>query len=88
VLSSGTKMYSCFATGEVTGKTSVGYLTGYNNGAEYYVYIKSNLDSEGKVYILGGYGAVDRNMDEKITAGGFKLNRSFHKLSESERKIK
>jgi putative cell wall-binding protein len=34
-------------------------------------YIKSNIDKEGTVYILGGYGAVSVTVENKIADAGF-----------------
>lgn len=34
-------------------------------------YIKENMDSAGKVYILGGYGVVTKAFEDKVTASGY-----------------
>ncbi|WML36689.1 cell wall-binding repeat-containing protein [Clostridium sp. OS1-26] len=34
-------------------------------------YIKENVDSTGKIYILGGYGVVTKAFEDKVTASGY-----------------
>ena len=53
-------------------------LVGSNKTAQEKIltYLKDNMDTTGTVYILGGIGAISKDMEAKITASGFKdINR-------------